>query len=227
MEVLQIEDWGELDYMKAWERQQLLFREAIERKKAGQRVQNRLVFVEHPHVYTLGKHGKVSNLLISEAFLKQINAAFYRVDRGGDITYHGPGQLVGYPIIDLEALGLSIKGYISAIEEAIIAFLKEEYNIIARTILKAPGVWLGKDAKKRKICAIGAKASHYLTMHGFALNVSTDLTYFSYINPCGLETKGVTSIVQETGGEKESLCLVKKQLTPYLKAALLGSRTKT
>jgi lipoyl(octanoyl) transferase len=157
------------------------------------------VFVEHPHVYTLGKSGEANNLLISEPFLKQIHATYYKINRGGDITYHGPGQIVGYPIIDLEKFGLGVREYIEKLEESIIQSLKE-YNIASGRLDGATGVWLDVGTPRaRKISAIGVRMSRYVTMHGFALNINTDLKYFSYINPCGFQDKGVTSVEKELG----------------------------
>ena len=155
---------------------------------------------EHPHVYTLGKSGAAANLLISDDFLKRIGATYHKIDRGGDITYHGPGQIVGYPIIDLEKFGVSLKGYIHKIEEMVIRTVAE-YGIMGERLDGATGVWLDTKipGKARKICAIGVKASRFITMHGFALNVNTNLDYFSYINPCGFVDKGVTSIERELG----------------------------
>ena len=155
--------------------------------------------VEHPHVYTLGKSGHESNMLVSDEFLRLIGASYFHTDRGGDITYHGYGQLVGYPILDLERLGLSLKEYVWTVEECVIRTVAE-YGIEAGRLDGATGVWIeGDTPRARKICAIGVKASRYVTMHGFALNVTTDLCYFSYINPCGFVDKGVTSIEKETG----------------------------
>jgi len=156
-----------------------------------------VILCEHPHVYTLGKSGHENNLLINEEFLNKIQATFFKIDRGGDITYHGPGQLVGYPILDLDNHKVSLKQYIHTIEEAIILTIAE-FGIIGTRFEGATGVWLdvGKQ-NTRKICAIGVRASKFVTMHGFALNVNTDLTYFNYINPCGFVDKGVTSIQKE------------------------------
>jgi lipoyl(octanoyl) transferase len=160
-----------------------------------------LLFCEHPHVYTLGKSGDEANLLIREDFLKKIGATYFKTNRGGDITYHGPGQIVGYPIVDLESLGLGLKQYITLLEDAIVELLKT-YGIHATRMEGATGVWLDADhpVKARKICAIGVRSSRYITMHGFALNVHTNLDYFTYINPCGFETRGVTSMQKELGG---------------------------
>ena len=159
-------------------------------------------FCEHPHVFTLGKSGANQNLLIPDETLKKINATYYKSDRGGDITYHGPGQIVGYPIIDLEILGITVKDYVWKLEESVIGTL-DDFGIKASRFEGSTGVWLDTDVSSvtRKICAIGVRVSRYVTMHGFALNVNTDLGYFQYINPCGFIDKGVTSMQQETGVE--------------------------
>lgn len=196
-------DWNLISYADAWKQQQEVFDAMIAAKMDKQPTADmqQIVYCEHPHVYTLGKHGKPSNMLVNEEFLKKINASFYPIDRGGDITYHGPGQIVGYPLLDLENFNLSLKDYIYNIEECIIRTL-EHYNIEGDRLAGATGVWLEKDSPRaRKICAIGVRASRYVTMHGFAFNVNTDLKYFSYINPCGFVDKGVTSLQQELGHE--------------------------
>ncbi|MBQ6746006.1 MAG: lipoyl(octanoyl) transferase LipB [Bacteroidaceae bacterium] len=192
------EDWGLINYANAWERQETLFNQRIEQKVAGElEAVDRIIFCEHPHVYTLGRSGKANNLLISEQQLQQIGASYFHINRGGDITYHGPGQLVCYPILDLERYGLGLKEYVFLIEEAVI-LLCASYGIQAMRLEKATGVWLdAHTSRARKICAIGVRSSRYVTMHGMALNVNTDLRYFSYINPCGFIDKGVTSLVQE------------------------------
>jgi lipoyl(octanoyl) transferase len=190
-------DWGLTEYNEAWKRQEELFYKTIEDKKAGSDTGNYLIFCEHPHVYTLGKSGDEHNLLIDYIQLQAKDAVFVKTNRGGDITYHGPGQLVGYPIFDLANFNLGLKQYIYNIEEAIIRTL-DSYNITSQRLGGATGVWLdvGKPTC-RKICAIGVRSSHFVTMHGFALNVNTDLTYFSHINPCGFVDKGVTSMKDE------------------------------
>jgi len=191
-------DWGLIAYAEAYEKQKILFEAAIEQKTAHEPVQNTVIFCEHPHVITLGKHGLDTNLLFPEEILKEKQVELFRTDRGGDITYHGPGQLVGYPILDLESLHIGLKEYIYRMEEAIIRLLAE-YNIKGEHLAGATGVWIDTDhpGKTRKICAIGVKSSRYVTMHGFALNVSTDLNYFNLINPCGFKDKGVTSMEKE------------------------------
>jgi len=194
-------DWQIIDYKTAWDNQEALFQKIIQTKKEEKDTRDlETVFLcEHPHVYTLGRNGQANNLLINEDFLRKIEAAFYKIDRGGDITYHGPGQLVGYPILDLDNHGRSLKGYIYNIEEAIIQTLGC-FNIQSSRLASATGVWLDANTPNaRKICAIGVRASHFVTMHGFALNVNTDLTYFNHINPCGFTDKGVTSMQKELG----------------------------
>ncbi len=202
-------DLGLIEYKEAWDFQENLFNDAVSKKSynrkytdSQKKIENTLIFCEHPHVYTLGKSGVQNNLLINDDFLKKINAKFYKSNRGGDITYHGPGQIVGYPIFDLEYYGLSVKSYIYKLEEAIINTISQ-YGIKGDRLEGATGVWLDKDVqgKTRKICAIGVKASRYVSMHGFALNVNTDLNYFNYINPCGFVDKGVTSMKKELNRE--------------------------
>ena len=199
MEYVSIKHLGRTEYSEAWEIQKRLFEELLRQKREGAPEELYLLFVVHPHVYTLGKSGHESNLLVNEQFLKQIGATYFHTDRGGDVTYHGLGQLVGYPILDLEHIGVSLRDYIWSIEESIIRTVAE-YGIMADRLEGATGVWLDPHSPRaRKICAIGVKASHFVTMHGFALNVTTDLSYFSHINPCGFTDKGVTSIEKETG----------------------------
>ncbi len=198
MESITSLDWGIIAYPEAYEKQKELFEEAIREKTNGKKAQNSLIFCEHPHVITIGKNGMFSNLLFPEETLKEKQVELFQVDRGGDITYHGPGQLVGYPIFDLEHFGLGLKDYIFLLEECIIKLL-EIYGIQSERLEGATGVWIDttKPGKARKICAIGVRSSRYVTMHGFALNVHTDLSYFNLINPCGFTDKGVTSIQKE------------------------------
>ncbi len=191
---LEVIDCGVIEYSEAWDRQKHYFNGRL----TGASNQDVLLYCEHPHVYTLGKSGDRDNLLISDEFLKSINATYFAIDRGGDITYHGYGQLVGYPIIDVSTYSIGLREYIYKVEEAIIKTIAH-YNIKGFRIDSATGVWVNSLKGECKICAIGVKASRYITMHGFALNVSTDLRYFDYINPCGFTTKGVTSIVEEIG----------------------------
>ncbi|MBN2766755.1 MAG: lipoyl(octanoyl) transferase LipB [Paludibacteraceae bacterium] len=190
-------DWGLVEYNEAWNRQEEVFSATIEDKVQGRETQNLLVFCEHPHVYTLGKSGDEHNLLLSYIQLQAKDAQFVRTNRGGDITYHGPGQLVGYPIFDLANFNMGLKQYIYNIEQAVINTLLK-YNIETTRLEGATGVWLdvGKPTC-RKICAIGVRSSRFVTMHGFALNVNTLLEYFGYINPCGFIDKGVTSMEKE------------------------------
>jgi len=205
------EDLGLIDYKDAWDYQEELFADYIKIKAINRdlpenqqhEIEGNVLFCEHPHVYTLGKSGEQNNLLISDEFLKKINATYFKINRGGDITYHGPGQLVGYPIIDLERFHLQVKQYIANLEESIILML-HDYGIASGKLNGATGVWLDADnSKARKICAIGVKASRFITMHGFALNVNTNLEYFNYINPCGFVDKGVTSMEKELGRKVE------------------------
>ena len=200
-------DIGLMKFQEAWDYQKVLFEEVWQVKKANKDRKdndkaeslNYLLFCEHPHVYTLGKSGKDDNLLINEQQLISYGAELFHIDRGGDITYHGPGQIVGYPILDIQFLKLGVKQYVHLLEEAVIQTLKE-YGIEAGRLEGATGVWLDSDTKRvRKICAIGVKASHFITMHGFAFNINTDLKFFDYINPCGFTDKGVTSLSKELG----------------------------
>lgn len=204
MPTIKFIDLGIKDYKETWDLQEEFFERVLrEKDNPNSNVDGYLLFVEHPHVYTLGKSGEVNNLLISESFLKQIGASFYRINRGGDITYHGPGQIVGYPIINLEKFHLRVKDYIEKLEESIIRAVKE-YDIDSERLDGATGVWIEAGTPKaRKICAIGVRASRYITMHGFALNINTDLNYFSYINPCGFQDKGVTSLEKELRGKQD------------------------
>ena len=202
------EDIGRKDYKESWDYQADIFNRLVDSKKPGTRIgesirnilPGKLIFVEHPHVYTLGKSGSEKNLLLDLIQLKAKDASFYRIDRGGDITYHGPGQIVGYPIFDLETIMIGLKEYIYRLEEAIIRTVNE-FSLTASRLDGGTGVWLDPEVpgKARKICAIGVKASRYITMHGFAFNVNTDLTYFNNINPCGFTDKGVTSLQKELG----------------------------
>ena len=189
---------GIIDYAECWEMQQRLFDALLSAKSGGPEAGQYLLLCQHPPVYTLGKSGHEENMLVSEEFLKEKGASLYHIDRGGDITFHGPGQLVGYPILDLEREGIGLKDYIHALEEAIIRTVAE-YGIKSTRISGAAGVWLTEGGPIRKIAAIGVRSSRYVTMHGFALNVSTDLRWFDYINPCGFADRGATSIWKETG----------------------------
>ena len=191
-----------VDYKDAWERQKALYKRNFD-IKTGKRTgdtSNHLFLLEHPHVFTLGNSGNPHNLLLNDKQLKAEGISFYRIERGGDITYHGPGQLVGYPVFDLDTLNISIKNFVYNIEEVLIRTVAD-YGIEAGRLDGATGVWLeaGHPQKARKIAAIGMKISKKVSMHGFALNVNTDLEYFTYIIPCGLADKGVTSLQKELG----------------------------
>jgi len=202
---------GTVDYQEAWDYQEKLFAQTIELKTYNRKTvapeeekvtPNYLIFCQHPHVYTLGKSGSENNLLINEDFLKAKGATFYKINRGGDITYHGPGQLVGYPLFDLDNFFNDIQNNLRLLEEAVILMLAD-YGITAGRIAGLTGVWLDHVEQKqpRKICAMGVKCSRWVTMHGFALNVNTDLEYFNYIVPCGITDKAVTSMQKELGRE--------------------------
>lgn len=192
---------GLMPYREAWALQERLHEEVKAAKLQGVDTVNYLLFVEHPHVYTLGKSGDEANMLISAIQLQAKHAEFVKVNRGGDITYHGPGQLVVYPIIDMANFALGVKDYVERLEEVVIRTI-EEYGIKGERLEGATGVWIeAHTPRARKICAIGIRCSRFVTMHGFALNVNTDLNYFHYINPCGFRDKGVTSIAQELGRE--------------------------
>jgi len=200
-------DWGLKDYKEAWEEQERLFQAIIDQKTENRRVEspsptpNYLIFVEHPHVLTLGKSGVMEHLLMSEEFLKQKHISFYKVNRGGDITYHGLGQVVGYPILDLDNFFPDIHRYLRSLEEVIILTLAD-YGLKGERSQGETGVWLDVGTPKaRKICAMGVRASRWVTMHGFALNVNTDLNYFNYIVPCGIADKAVASLQTELGRE--------------------------
>ncbi len=199
-------DLGVIDYQKAWDYQTELFDAVVQIKIENRRneatilTRNYLLFCEHPHVYTLGKSGSEDNLLVDDDKLKEIEATYYKINRGGDITYHGPGQVVAYPILDLDNFFTDIHKYLRLLEEAVILTLKE-YNIEAGRITGLTGVWLDHVDQKnpRKICALGVKSSRWVTMHGLAFNINTDLDYFKNIVPCGIDDKAVTSLAAELG----------------------------
>jgi len=201
-------DLGLKDYKETWDYQTDVFSRLVNSKKGGfagtgsdyETPSGTVIIVEHPHVYTLGKSGSENNLLLDMIQLKAKDASYYRIDRGGDITYHGPGQIVVYPIFDLDVLKIGLKEYIYKLEETIIRTV-EEFGITASRLEGGTGVWIDPEipGKARKLCAIGVRASKFVTMHGFAFNVNTDLTYFNNINPCGFTDKGVTSLRKELG----------------------------
>lgn len=202
------QDLGTKDYKECWDYQEELFNKTIQLKVANRDLPqekqivtpNHLLFVEHPHVYTLGKSGDASNLLINDSQLEEKNATYYKINRGGDITYHGPGQLVGYPILDLDNFFTDIHKYLRLLEETIILTL-DEYGIKAGRSKGETGVWLDEDNvfKARKICAMGVRCSRWVTMHGWGFNVNANLDYFSNIIPCGIQDKAVTSLNKELG----------------------------
>jgi lipoyl(octanoyl) transferase len=190
---------GIVQYKEVWDYQEQLFSQLIEEKEREMLpMSHHLIFCQHPHVYTLGKSGNQNNLLLNFIQLKAKHAEFFKIDRGGDITYHGPGQLVGYPVLSLQHLKIGVREYIYLLEEVIIKSL-QNFDIKGERLEGATGVWIdtANPMKTRKICAIGVRCSHWVTMHGFALNVNTDLSYFDYINPCGFTDKSVTSIEKE------------------------------
>jgi len=224
MQKVNFQDLGTIDYKEAWDYQEELFNDIIRRKMENRELQKKeqhpplhyLLFCEHPHVYTLGKSGSTENLLIDEEGLQTKEASFYKINRGGDITYHGPGQIVGYPILDLDYFFTDIHKYLRFLEEAVILTL-QEYNIVASRIDGLTGVWIDVDnpAKARKICAYGVRCSRWVTMHGFAFNVNVDLDYFGNIVPCGITDKDVTSMEKETG-YKMNIKEVKEKLKTHL-----------
>ena len=218
---VEVQDLGNRDYKEVWDYQEQLFKEILDRKIKNRREEtdlatpNHFLFVEHPHVYTLGKSGDISNLLVSEEQLQAKNATFYKINRGGDITYHGPGQIVGYPILDLENFFTDIHKYLRLLEETIILTLAE-YGLKAERSEGETGVWLDVGTPfARKICAMGVRASRWVTMHGFAFNVNANLGYFDNIVPCGIKEKAVTSLNVELGRSEVPLDEVKPKLLKH------------
>lgn len=215
---------GLIDYQKGWDYQERLFLDTVNLKIQNRSLDNNqqietpnyLIFCSHPHVYTLGKSGDENHLLLNESGLSDKNASFYKINRGGDITYHGPGQIVGYPILDLDNFFTDIHKYLRYLEEAVILTLAD-YNIPGGRIDGLTGVWVDFDdpSKARKICALGVKTSRWVTMHGFAFNVNTDLSYFGNIIPCGIDDKAVTSLENELG-EKLEMAEVEEKLLGHL-----------
>jgi lipoyl(octanoyl) transferase len=208
------ENLGLIPYQQAWDYQEKLLAHIVKQKLENEKLpeaerkltDNYLLFCEHPHVYTLGKSGSEGNLLADALQLRAKDAGFIHTNRGGDITYHGPGQLVGYPILNLPYFANGIRQYIEKLEQSIILAL-QEYGIEGERLDGATGVWLdtNKPGRTRKICAIGVRTSHWVTMHGFAFNVNTDLSYFNLINPCGFTDKAVTSLEKELGGRQDMI----------------------
>ena len=220
---VQFEDWGLIDYQTAWDKQEAVFKVAVDQKleqrnhanQVFEPIQNRLIFCQHPPVYTLGKSGKMENLLLDDAGLKTQGASFFPINRGGDITFHGPGQLVGYPIFDLEQFFTDIHKYLRYLEEAIITTLAH-YGVKGERFEGYTGVWIEADKPSaRKICAMGVRCSRWVTMHGFAFNINTDLSYFNHIVPCGIDDKAVTSLEKELNRKvdfEEVSALLKKNI---------------
>ncbi len=216
-----VEDLGRKDYKETWDYQEALFKSILDvkiknrRENSNQATSNYFLFVEHPHVYTLGKSGDLSNLLLNEQQLIQKGATFYKINRGGDITYHGPGQIVGYPILDLDNFFTDIHKYLRFLEETIILTLSD-YGLKGERSSGETGVWLDIGTPfARKICAMGVRSSRWVTMHGFALNVNTDLGYFDNIIPCGIKGKSVTSLNVELGVENVDVADVKKKILKH------------
>lgn len=210
------QDWGRIRYAEAWERQHTLFDAILRAKEEARPTSSYLVFCQHEPVFTLGKHGDEGNVLLGEEYLRREGYDWFRVERGGDVTYHGPGQITGYPILDLERFGLGLRRYIELLEASVIELLAL-YGLRGELNPKATGVWLDADDPRlaRKICAIGVRSSRYVTMHGFALNVNTDLRPFTLINPCGFKEGKVTSLAAEVGYELD-FTVVKHQLSGIL-----------
>lgn len=197
------ENLGFKNYKETWDYQLQLFNQLLDNKKEEKPANTHyLLFVEHPHVFTIGRNGNINNLLINKKLLEDKNIEMFEIERGGDITYHGPGQQVVYPIFDLEQFGINIKEYVYRLEQAVIETLNE-FSITAARLEGAAGIWLDIEdkSKSRKICAIGIRSSRRVTMHGIALNINSDLQYFNYMNPCGFTDRGVTSIKKELGKE--------------------------
>lgn len=218
---IQLQDLGNRDYKETWDYQELLFKEILDikiknrREDAGLETPNYFLMVEHPHVFTLGKSGDVDNLLVSEKELEAKNATFYKINRGGDITYHGPGQIVGYPILDLENFFTDIHKYLRLLEEMVILTLAE-YGLKAERSPGETGVWFDVGTPfARKICAMGVRASRWVTMHGFAFNVNADLGYFDLMIPCGIKDKAVTSLNVELGKARVDEAEVKEKLLKH------------
>ena len=204
MQEVEIRDLQSMAYGECWDLQRSLFdalcRKKLEKSFSDDEPRGTILLVEHPAVYTLGKSGNEQNMLVTEEYLKGLGAEFYHIDRGGDVTFHGPGQLVCYPIIDLDAIGIGVRRYIEALEQSVIDLAKE-YGIEAHRSEGASGVWVSQGSHLVKLCAVGVRASHGVTMHGLAMNVSTDLKWFHLINPCGFTDRGVCSLSTLIGRE--------------------------
>ena len=227
-----LQDLGLKDYKATWDFQELLFQSTIDLKIKNRREQtqmetpNHFLLVEHPHVYTLGKSGDIENLLVNENELAKKGAKFYKINRGGDITYHGPGQIVGYPILDLDNFFTDIHKYLRLLEEMVIMTLAD-YNLIGQRSKGETGVWLDVGTPfARKICAMGVRASRWVTMHGFALNVNSDLGYFDLMIPCGIKGKAVTSLNIELGKKEIDMGEVKQKLLHHFEALFEATLVK-
>lgn len=226
MQQVIFEDWGKIEYGTAWDQQEAILKENLavkaqwfgkseEEKDRSIDTTHHFILCEHPHVYTLGKSGMMENLLLNDTRLKELDVTFYKTNRGGDITYHGPQQIVGYPILDLEKIYTDLGKYMRGLEEVIIRTIAH-WGLVGDRLPGSTGVWLDADikGKERKICAMGVRCSRWVTMHGFALNVNTDLKYFDYIVPCGITDKGVTSMQKELG-EAIDMELVKAEINKH------------
>jgi lipoyl(octanoyl) transferase len=229
MQQVIFEDWGKIEYGTAWDQQEAILKENLavkaqwfgkseEEKDRSIDTNHHFILCEHPHVYTLGKSGMMENLLLNDSRLKELDVTFYKTNRGGDITYHGPQQIVGYPILDLEKIYTDLGKYMRGLEEVIIRTIAH-WGLVGDRLPGSTGVWLDADikGKERKICAMGVRCSRWVTMHGFALNVNTDLKYFDYIVPCGITDKGVTSMQKELG-EAIDMELVKAEINKHFEA---------
>lgn len=229
---VQLQDLGLKDYKATWDFQELLFQRTIDLKIKNRREQtqietpNHFLLVEHPHVYTLGKSGDIENLLVDENELAKKGAKFYKINRGGDITYHGPGQIVGYPILDLDNFFTDIHKYLRLLEEMVILTLAD-YNLKGQRSKGETGVWIDVGTPfARKICAMGVRASRWVTMHGFALNVNSDLGYFDLMIPCGIKGKAVTSLNVELGKKEIDMGAVKQKLLKHFTALFEATLVK-
>lgn len=236
MQQVIFEDWGKIEYGTAWDQQEVMLKENLavkaqwfgkseEEKDRSIDTTHHFILCEHPHVYTLGKSGMMENLLLNDSRLKELDVTFYKTNRGGDITYHGPQQIVGYPILDLEKIYTDLGKYMRGLEEVIIRTIAH-WGLVGDRLPGSTGVWLDADikGKERKICAMGVRCSRWVTMHGFALNVNTDLKYFDYIVPCGITDKGVTSMQKEIG-EAIDMELVKAEIKKHFEEVFEASLT--